>query len=64
LPVIENVRVGAHFGAHTHGAKNEENHIKEVIDLVGLREKETVVAARVIRGVLGYITEENVVKLG
>lgn len=43
LPVIDNVRVGAHFGVQ--GAKNEEDNIKEVISLLGLEERENAIAA-------------------
>lgn len=43
LPVIENVRVGAHFG--DSGVRNEKENIKEVIDFVGLKGKENVIGA-------------------
>lgn len=43
LPVVENVRVGAHFGAS--GIKNEKKNIKEVIDFVGLKGKENLIGA-------------------
>jgi branched-chain amino acid transport system ATP-binding protein len=43
LSVIENVRVGAHFG-HS-GIRNEMKNIKEVIDFVGLSGKENVIGA-------------------
>ncbi len=43
LPVIENVRVGAHFGVPGH--KDEQKNIKEAISLVGLNGREDIVAA-------------------
>ena len=43
LPVLENVKVGAHFGAH--GVQNEKEHINEVINLVGLQGRGNVIAA-------------------
>jgi len=43
LPMFENVRVGAHFGAQA--GHNEEEHINEVINLVGLQGRENVIAA-------------------
>jgi len=41
LPVIENVRVGAHFGAQ--GVKNETDIINETISFVGLQGKESII---------------------
>lgn len=41
LPVIENVRVGAHFG--NSGIRNEKKNIKEAIHFVGLDGKENVI---------------------
>jgi len=43
LPIIENVKVGAHFGVR--GAHDERECIKEAIDFVGLQGKENVIAA-------------------
>ncbi|NIS70504.1 MAG: ATP-binding cassette domain-containing protein, partial [Proteobacteria bacterium] len=44
LPVFENVRAGAHFG--TPGMdRSERENIKEIIDFIGLKGKENVVAA-------------------
>jgi branched-chain amino acid transport system ATP-binding protein len=43
LPVVENVRVGAHFG--DSGIKNEMKNIKKVIDFVGLNGKEKLIGA-------------------
>ncbi len=43
LAVIENVRVGAHFGAP--GVKNELEIINEAISFVGLQGKEGIIAA-------------------
>ncbi len=43
LPIVENVRVGAHFGVV--GAKNEEESIREAICFVGLGKKEDIVTA-------------------
>lgn len=43
LPVSQNIRVGAHFGGN--GGQNETECIKEVIEFVGLRGKENVLAA-------------------
>jgi len=43
LPVLENVKVGTHFGAH--GVQNEKEHINEVINLVGLQGRGNVIAA-------------------
>ncbi len=43
LPVVDNVRVGAHFGVQ--GAKNEAENIKEAISLLGLQGRENVIAA-------------------
>jgi len=43
LPVIDNVRVGAHFGVS--GSSNEIKNIKEVIAFVGLNGKENLVGA-------------------
>jgi len=43
LPVIDNVRVGAHFGVQ--GAKNEKKNMKEAISLLGLQGRENVIAA-------------------
>jgi len=43
LPMVENVRVGAHFGFR--GAQNEGENIAKVIDLVGLQGKENVLAS-------------------
>ena len=43
LPVVDNVKVGAHFGVR--GAKKEKENIDEVINLVGLQGKENVIAA-------------------
>ncbi len=44
LPMIDNVRVGAHFGAQLRGVKNEEAQIKEAISLSGMQGKEGVLA--------------------
>jgi len=43
LPLVDNVRVGAHFGVR--GAKDERELINEAINLVGLQGKENVSAA-------------------
>jgi branched-chain amino acid transport system ATP-binding protein len=43
LPMVENVRVGAHFGVR--GAHDERERINEAISLVGLQGKEKVIAA-------------------
>jgi branched-chain amino acid transport system ATP-binding protein len=43
LPVIENIRVGAHFGKRR--AQNEMETINEVIAFLGLRKRENTVAA-------------------
>jgi branched-chain amino acid transport system ATP-binding protein len=43
LPMVENVRVGAHFGVR--GAHDERERINEAISLVGLQGKENVIAA-------------------
>ena len=43
LPMVENVKVGAHFGVR--GAHDEREGIKEAINLVGLQGKENVIAA-------------------
>jgi len=43
LNVIENVRVGAHFGNETDG-QNEKDRIDRAIDFVGLRSKEDIPA--------------------
>ena len=43
LPMVENVRVGAHFGVR--GAHDERERINEAINLVGLQGKENVIAA-------------------
>jgi len=43
LPVVENIRVGAHFGAV--GAHNEKESITEAINFVGLQGRENVIAA-------------------
>jgi len=45
LPVIDNVRVGAYFGAQLHGAQNEETQIKIAIQILGLQRKADVIAA-------------------
>lgn len=42
--MIDNVRVGAHFGAQLRGVKNEEAQIKEAISLSGMQGKEGVLA--------------------
>ena len=44
LPVYENIRAGAHFGAPGKQA-NEKETVKEVIDFVGLKGQENTVAA-------------------
>lgn len=44
LPVYENVRAGAHFGAPGRGG-DEKQSIEKVIDFVGLSGKENTVAA-------------------
>jgi len=43
LPIVENVRVGAHFGGR--GAHHERERINEAINFVGLQGKENVIAA-------------------
>ncbi len=43
LPMIENVRVGAHFGVR--GPHDERESINEAINLVGLQGKENVIVA-------------------
>lgn len=43
LPVLENVRVGAHFGVR--GAHRERERINEAINFVRLQGKESVIAA-------------------
>ena len=43
LPMVENVRVGAHFGVR--GAHDERERINEAMSLVGLQGKENVIAA-------------------
>jgi len=43
LPVIDNVKVGAHFGGR--GERDERESINEAINLVGLQGKESVIAA-------------------
>jgi branched-chain amino acid transport system ATP-binding protein len=43
LPVIENVKVGAHFGMNSK--TDEDKHIKEVIEFVGLTGKENETGA-------------------
>jgi len=43
LPMVENVRVGAHFGVQ--GPHDERESINEAINLVGLQGKENVIAA-------------------
>jgi branched-chain amino acid transport system ATP-binding protein len=43
LPVVQNVKVGAHFGIRTH--QDERERIREAIGLVGLQGKEDVIAA-------------------
>ena len=43
LPMVENVKVGAHFGVR--GARGEREGIREAINLVGLQGKENVIAA-------------------
>ena len=43
LPVVENVKVGAHFGGR--GARHERERINEAINFVGLQGKENVIAA-------------------
>jgi branched-chain amino acid transport system ATP-binding protein len=43
LPMVENVRVGAHFGVR--GAHEERERTNEAISLVGLQGKENVIAA-------------------
>ena len=43
LPVVENVKVGAHFGVR--GAHDERERINEAINFVGLQRKENVIAA-------------------
>ncbi len=45
LPVSENLKVGAYFGAHTHDAESEGQNIKEVTDLLGLSGKEDIPAS-------------------
>ena len=45
LPLSENLKVGAHFGARTHGAENEEQDIKKIATLLGLSEKEDTLAS-------------------
>lgn len=45
LPVFENLKVGAHFGSHVHGVRDEEQDIKEVTELLGLLGKEKVITA-------------------
>ena len=43
LPVVENVKVGAHFG--NSGIRNEKKNIEEVIDFVGLNGRENIIGA-------------------
>jgi len=43
LPVVENVKVGAHFGEQ--GAHHERERINEAINFVGLQSKRNVLAA-------------------
>ena len=43
LSMVDNVRVGAHFGVR--GAKKERENIDQVINLVGLQGKEDIIAA-------------------
>ena len=43
LPVVENIRVGAHFG--NSGIRNEKENIREVIGFVGLKGRENVIGA-------------------
>jgi branched-chain amino acid transport system ATP-binding protein len=43
LPVVDNVKVGAHFGGR--GAHDERERINEAINFVGLQGKENVIAA-------------------
>lgn len=43
LPLVENVKVGAHFGVR--GARGERERINEAINFVGLQGKENVFAA-------------------
>jgi len=45
ITVYDNVRVGAHFGVLK--GKNEKERINKVIDFVGLRDKENIVAEHV-----------------
>ena len=45
LTVFENLKVGAHFGSHVHGVRDEEQDIKEVTELLGLLGKEKVITA-------------------
>ena len=45
LPVHDNLRVGAHFGVHSHGASEEEANIRDVVSLLGLQGKEDIRAA-------------------
>jgi len=45
MPVFENVRVGAHFGARgTYSRHAEEENINEVISFAGLQGKEKIIA--------------------
>ena len=43
LPIVDNVKVGAHFGVR--GAHRERERINEAINFVGLQGKENVIAA-------------------
>jgi branched-chain amino acid transport system ATP-binding protein len=43
LPIVDNVRVGAHFGGR--GGRDERERINEAISFVGLQGKENVIAA-------------------
>lgn len=43
LPVVKNVKVGAHFG--NSGIRNQKENIRTVIDFVGLNGKEDVVGS-------------------
>ncbi len=45
LPLADNLKVGAHFGAHTHDAESEEQDIKKIASLLGLSGKENILPA-------------------
>jgi len=45
LPVYENLKVGAHFGAKAGNGRDEEQDIKDIVELLELNGKENIISS-------------------